>query len=74
VATEDEMRAIKKAHSSSLLRHPGVCGVNVGVEPDGQAVLEVHLDTDDPDVLKNLPKQIEGHTIKYLKTGPFRKL
>jgi hypothetical protein len=74
LATKDEIRAVKKRHSAALLRRPGVCGVNVGVEPDGQAVLEVHLDSSAPEVRSSLPECIEGYPVKYLHTGPFRKL
>jgi len=48
----------------------------VGIEKDGAAqyVLAVHLDSDDPEVRKRLPEEIEGHRVRYIQSGPFRKL
>ncbi|HEY3027707.1 MAG TPA: hypothetical protein VGJ55_16285 [Pyrinomonadaceae bacterium] len=48
----------------------------VGIEKDdaGEYVLAVHLNADDPEAGKDLPDEIEGHSVKYIKSGPFRKL
>jgi hypothetical protein len=73
MATFDEIRALKKRHSPALLRQPGVCGVDIETTPSGEAVLTVHLDTADPAVRDQLPDQLEGHPVRYVHTGPFRK-
>ena len=46
----------------------------VGIEKDdaGNFVLAVHLDSDEAD--KELPAEIEGVPVKYVRSGPFRKL
>jgi hypothetical protein len=73
--SEEEVRAIKRRHSARLLQEPGVSGV--GVERDdktGQYVLALHLDSDDPALRKRLPAEIEGCPVKFIHSGPFRKL
>lgn len=48
----------------------------VGIEKDeaGEYVLAVHLDDSDPKAVKDLPTEIEGVPVKYIRSGPFRKL
>ncbi len=72
--SEEQVRKVKRRHASRLLRQAGVCGVGVEKDETGEFVLAVHLDTDDPEVRGRLPDQIEGHSVKYIKSGPFRKL
>jgi hypothetical protein len=74
MASEPEMTEVKRRHSSYLLNQPGVCGVGVEKDDHGQFVLAIHLDTDDPEVPRHLPKEIEGHPVKLVRSGPFRKL
>ena len=73
MATLEELKLVKRRNSADLLRRPGVCGVDIEVDPHGAAVLTVHLETNDPNVRKSLPVQIEGHPLKYVHTGPFKK-
>lgn len=74
MATEEEMREIKRRHAADLLRQPGVCGVGVEKDETGEFVIAIHLDTDDPRVQAALPNQIEGHSVRFIRSGPFRKL
>ena len=72
MATEEKIRDVKRRHSLHLLKQPGVCGVGVERDEAGDYVLAVHLD--DPGARANLPDEIEGHPVKYVQSGPFRKL
>jgi hypothetical protein len=74
MATEDEVREVKRRYAPQLLGQRGVSGVGVEKDESGGYVLAIHLDTDDPEVRKVLPDQIEGHRVRYLHSGPFRKL
>ena len=73
MATEQELRELKRRHSDRLLRQPGVCGVGVEKDEHGNFVLTLHLETDDPAVRASLPAEIEGHKIRFVHSGPFRK-
>ena len=74
MATEEEIRQLKRRHSPHLLSHPGVSGVGIEKDDTGGYALAVHLDTDAREALKGLPEEIEGHRVKYIHNGPFRKL
>ena len=74
IATEQEIRELKHRHSARLLSQPGVSGVGIEKDDSGEYVLAVHLDSDDPEARKLFPDEIEGHRVKYIKSGPFRKL
>jgi hypothetical protein len=71
MATEQQIRDLKARHSARLLGSRGVSGVGIEKDGEGGYVLAVHLD-DDPESL-GLPAEIEGHRIKYVRSGPFRK-
>ena len=73
MATFEQLLAVKRRHSPTLMRQAGVCGLDVETDRQGQAVIAVHVDTDDPEILKQLPNQLEGHPIKIVHTGPIRK-
>ena len=73
LATEDEIREVKRRHSAELMRQKGVCGVGVEKDETGEFVIALHLDTDDPAVQARLPKVLEGCRVKLIKSGPFRK-
>ena len=66
------LREVKSRHSRDLLSRPGVSGVGVELDDQGRPGLVVHLDSDQPDAREGLPDKLEGHTIRYLVTGPFR--
>jgi hypothetical protein len=72
MATEQEIRELKRRHSSRLLNQPGVAGVGIEKDAAGEYVLTVHLDADGPEP-RGLPAEIEGHPVKYVSSGPFRK-
>jgi hypothetical protein len=74
MASETELREVKRRHSAELLRLPGVCGVGVAKGKTGGLVIALHLNTDDPEIVGRLPKEIEGHTVELVFSGPFRKL
>ena len=73
MATLEDLKLVKRRHSADLLRRPGVSGVDIEIGPQGDAVLTVHLEKDDPSIRKGLPDKIEGHEVKYVRTGPFEK-
>lgn len=74
MANEQQARAIKQRHSLNLLKQPGVCGVGVEKDDSGQFVIALHLDSEDPALREQLPKEIEGVSVKLYQSGPFRAL
>jgi hypothetical protein len=50
-----------------------VSGLDIETDNSGESTLTVHVDTDDPAVRQQLPQQLEGFPLKYLRTGPYRK-
>ncbi len=74
MATEEEVREVKRRHAPQLLKQEGVSGVGVEKDEAGDYFLTIHLDTDDPEARSRLPDQIEGHSVQYIRSGPFQKL
>jgi len=71
--SESDINEVKKRHSAELMNLPGVCGVGVEKGEDGNLVIAIHVDQDDADVIGRLPKEIEGHTVEVVRSGPFEK-
>jgi hypothetical protein len=50
-----------------------VSGVGIEKDETGNFVLTVHLDAADAKARQDLPEEIEGHRVRYVASGPFRK-
>ena len=74
MATLNELRALKRKYSATLLQQPGVVGMDIDVKDSDDAVLQIYLDTKDPQVLAALPKRLDDVPVKYVYSGPIRKL
>jgi hypothetical protein len=72
MATEEEIRALKRRHSARLLRERGVVGVGIEKDDAGGYALAVHLEGDGPEAL-GLPTELEGYRLKFVRSGPFKK-
>lgn len=73
MASEQEVKEIKRRNSAWLLQQPGVSGVGVEKDGSGNFVLAVHLDASQPGAGATVPDSIEGCPIKQIKSGPFTK-
>lgn len=74
MATRDQVEALKRAHSLTLMRMPGVSGV--GIERgDGEDAysLVVHLEHDDERTRAAVEQAVKGDPVRIVVSGPFRK-
>jgi hypothetical protein len=70
--TEAEARDLKRRHSATLLKTPGVSGVGVEKAGGGYTVA-VYLASADPQTRAHLPADLDGHPYKLVESGPFTK-
>ena len=73
MASEQELREIKRKHSAWVLQQPGVCGFGIERDDTGNFVLAVHLDSTHPTAGATVPESIDGHPVKRIHSGPFTK-
>ena len=73
MATFEELKKVKRRHAAELLKQNGVCGVDIEQNAPGGPISTVHLDTKDPAVKQQLPRELEGFPLKFVQTGPIRK-
>jgi hypothetical protein len=73
MATVEELKRVKRRHAATLLRKEGVNGVDIDEDATGAPIIAIHLETDDPKVIQQLPHELEGHPVKFVCTGPIRK-
>ena len=57
-----------------LLKIPGVCGVGVQKSAENDFYIALHVESDDPRIVGQLPKQLEGLRVETIVSGPFKKL
>jgi hypothetical protein len=74
MATEERARAVKRAHSARLLSQPGVSGVGVERDADGEYLLVVHVTPEAAATLTDRPAELDGVPVRWVASGPFRKL
>lgn len=73
VATFEEAKQVKRKHSLRLLKTPGVCGVDVQSDAQGQGFICIHLDAEGAAAEAELAQDLDGVPVKLLYTGPFEK-
>jgi hypothetical protein len=69
MATEDEIRQLKERHGGRLLAHRSVNSVGVERDEGGEYALTVDVSGDASD----LPRELDGHPIRYVSRGPYVK-
>lgn len=74
MASEEQAREVKNRHSMELLKIPGVCGVGVQKSAENDFYIALHVESDDPRIVGQLPKQLEGLRVETIVSGPFKKL
>ena len=74
MASEEQAREVKNRHSMELLKIPGVCGVGVQKSRENDFYIALHIESDDPQIVAQLPKQLEGLRVETIVSGPFKKL
>jgi hypothetical protein len=62
-----------KLHNAGLMRMEGVAGTGVGMW-DGEPCIKVFAEKVTPELLSQVPGQIEGYPVKIEETGTFRAL
>jgi hypothetical protein len=70
---EKTIGAVLKEHTASLMALPGVLGAAEG-RCDGKPCIKVYVREKTPEVLKEIPAQIEGYPITIQETGIIRPL
>ncbi len=73
MATFDEAKQVKRKHSPRLLKTPGVCGVDVQSDAQGQGYICIHLDAQCTALDAELATDLDGVPVKLLYAGPFEK-
>lgn len=72
--SETQAKDLKRKHSASMLKIPGVVGVGVEKDPEGGFEVVVHLSEDDPKLRSTLPRNLDGHHYRVEVSGPFKPM
>jgi hypothetical protein len=70
----DDIRSVKRRHSSRLMDREGVEGLGVERDEAGGEILVLHVSTSDPAVLASLPRELDGYPVRLIQSGTYRKL
>lgn len=71
--TREEAIELKKLHSDFLLSLRGVVGVGITEDDSGSYGLLVHLEDEDDELVRRIRDGLSGHSVKFERTGRYRK-
>ena len=71
-AVSPTIQEVNARHAERLLGMPGVVSVGIGKNPDGQLVIVVGLDGQRQDTVNQLPKILEGYSVRVEVVGPVK--
>ena len=74
MATRD-INDVLRAHDKELMAIPGVVGVYVGLKSDGKTqCLKVMAARKTPELVRKIPKSLEGYPVEVEETGVIRPM
>jgi hypothetical protein len=73
MASEDEVRAVKRRHSAHLLGMDGVSGVGVERDDAQSYVLAIHFDDQAAADRLQIPATLDGVPVRTIISGRYRK-
>jgi len=73
VPTRD-VKTVMDAHVDDLMDIPGVTGVAVGELDDGTPCIQVLVVEKSDEIVKNIPKELEGHPVDIIESGVIRPM
>jgi hypothetical protein len=66
----DKAASVKKSHSQEIMALANVVGHGIGVDEDGNAVINIYVSKDS--VGSHYPAQIEGVNVRVIEIGPIK--
>jgi len=73
MSTLDNLQAIKNKHSSTILKIPGVVGLDIDLDDPQRPAFIAYLDTQDPRASSSLPDELDGVPVRTMYLGPVEK-
>ena len=73
VPTRD-VKTVMDAHVDDLMSIPGVAGVAIGELEDGTPCIQVLVVEKSDEIVKKIPKRIEGHPVDIIESGVIRPM
>lgn len=65
----NDVAAVLKAHSDSLMKIKGVVGVYMGLKEDSIPCIKVMIEKENPLLIRRIPKVLDGVTVEVEVTG-----
>jgi hypothetical protein len=72
--TDDHVREVKRQLSQRFLGQPGISGVGIERDEDGQPLIVIHVSSSDPSITQQIPDEFDGVRIRTIHSGPFQPL
>ena len=68
------INTVKEAHTSELMKLPGVVGVYVGSTDEGQMYIGVMVKKKTPELEQQIPRSLEGYAVRIEETGEIKPM
>jgi hypothetical protein len=69
-----DINEVIKVYSDSLMAIPGVVGLYHGLDDEGRSCLKVMVNKKTPEIVRRMPKQIEGFPVVIDETGEIKPM
>ncbi len=74
MAPSRSIDTVKEAHTSELMKIPGVVGVYVGETNDGKMYIGVMVKKETQELERQIPDTLEGYPVLIEETGEIKPL
>ena len=69
-----DIKTVMESHVDELMAIPGVTGVAIGALDDGTPCIQVLVEKKTEDVIRHIPKTLEGHPVTIIESGVIRPM
>ena len=69
---QTSIQDVKAQHEADLMAVPGVVSVGIGMDDDGNKVIVVGVESNQPEILAQVPQAVDGYPIRVDVVGKMK--
>ncbi|MDX1405306.1 MAG: hypothetical protein R3192_12245 [Woeseiaceae bacterium] len=66
------IQEVKARHEAELMAKPGVVSVGIGLDDDGSKVIVVGVEREQPEILAQVPRSVDGYQVRVDVVGKMK--
>ena len=69
---QTSIQDVKAQHETELMAVPGVVSVGIGMDDDGNKVIVVGVESDQPEIRAQVPQTVDGYPVRVDVVGKMK--